>query len=425
MDRAIPDVLVHTVAEIERQMRIAADKHRATLTAAQARFKQEIAAEEAAVRARSPLLVRPCVLGAARARADLVAQALQALEPEALAARLRTETEACLVRFRDLEAQEEVLQAEHLASRKDVDLQFLPDAQHQTESFSRKDHAAACAQELRVRFGVEDRPVDLVPFDQCPTCGVAMQYNTALQQLVCAGCGQWKRFADMTSAALAFGEELQFCKYSYHPITHLDDTIRNAEAGEAALVPPHFLLLVMQELYRRGIKPEQVSIHDIRSVIYDNNKREHARTAPVAAPSAAAAADGKPSKKTTKSALKVDNAVQIYCRLTGRTPYRLSSYAKDQMRIMFFTEEPHYRKFRQGRTNNLSYTYKGHYYCYLLGYWEMLASFPLLRGNANLQAHDVIQKQISGVLDWEFTPTIRHQDNHRVLNTLRKTGIMV
>ena len=227
-------------------------------------------------------------------------------------------------------------------------------------------------------FGEQRRPVELTPFDMCPKCRVAMRYNQHLQQLVCpsTGCGHWKRFADMTSTALAYGEEVEFCKYTYKPVSHLDDTMKFAEAAESYVVPPAALQRVMKTLRRRGIKPEAITIPMIRQIC------------------------------VTLPGIRMENTVQIYCRLSGRAPRRMTAFMKDQMRIMFFLQEAPYRKNCGGRTNNLSFPYNLYKYCELLGYWEMLETFPLLRGAINLSLHDGIMEKVCHELSWEFVPTV-------------------
>ena len=242
-------------------------------------------------------------------------------------------------------------------------------------------HASTITREAKFAFGLEERPVDLMPFDMCPNCRVAMKYNATMHQLVCpvTGCGQWKRFADMTASALPYGEEVEFCKYTYRPVTHLDETMKHIEGAEAFVVPPEDLERVMVVLRGRRVLPEDITLPMIREIC-DKLKD-----------------------------IKVENAVQYYSRLTGRAPRRMTAYMKEQMRIMFHTQEVPFRKYRADRINNLSFPYTLYKYCELLGYWEMLESLPLLRGPLNLSHHDAILKKVCEDVDWEFIPTVGSQ----------------
>ena len=392
MEEPLPDVLRTTIAGIETHMQESAHKHSAVLRDARARLQAELAAYTDDVfhlRARAAL----------QRRLQLLTTAIAALDATRLRERIDADVSACVARFKDVHAEEQRRAARAQQADLFMDTRFLPTAPVHAPAFkaaaAHDDFATRVAEELRCRFRIEERGVDLVTFDVCKRCNVAMQYNTALQQLVCPvpGCGYWKRFADMTSSALAFGEDLEFNKFSYHPITHLEDTIRFAEAGGAYIVPAAHLELVMKALRKRKIKPEDVTIRDVREIV-----------------------------KTIK-VIKAENTMQIHSRLTGRTPWRLCAYAKDQIRIMFFTQEPYFRKYCEDRVNNLSYTYTVYKFCELLGYWEMLDSVPLLRGKGNRERHDRIQSRIDDELDWEFIPTVQHEENMRVQATLRRCGI--
>jgi hypothetical protein len=387
---ALPLELRVAASEIEAKLRRDAAVHRVTLEAARRRLLAGAAQ------------FSPDDLGHfkhARACERLLQQnqrALDALAEATLIGRLHAEIAACASRFHDLEEEELARRRALCAAAQQSEMRFLPQAPVSAQGASAtKTLAEMVAHELRVKFGVEERAVDLIAFDTCKKCGVSMQHNTAMQQLVCPtpGCGFWKRFADMTSAGLAFGEELEFCKYTYYPISRLDGIMQFAEAGEACVVPTENLVAVMRVLFCAGVKPEDVTISKVRKIVYE-----------------------------TKCA-NTEHTVQIYSRLTGRTPYRLSSFEKDKIRIMFYAEAPHYRRFCGTRSNNKNYPYTYYKDCELLGYWEMLEAPPLLRGKPNREEHDAIQQQIDAVLDWEFIPTVEFEDNLRVRATLKKCKI--
>jgi hypothetical protein len=243
---------------------------------------------------------------------------------------------------------------------------------------SASDLVAAFVREAGVAFGTAPRPVTLTPFDMCPTCRVALRYNQTLQQLVCPvpGCDHWKRFADMTSNALAYGEEVEFVKHAYKPVTHLDEIMKIAEATETYVVPPEALHKVMECLWSWGVRtPEDITIPKVR-------------------------------RACKEVEVKMDNTVQIYSRITGRAPRRMTPFMKDQMRIMFHAAEAPFRRHAAGRTNHLSFPFTLRKYCEILGYWEMLDSWPMLRGPGNISVHDVITSKVFHDLGWSFTHTV-------------------
>jgi hypothetical protein len=243
------------------------------------------------------------------------------------------------------------------------------------------DLATQFAQEAEIVLGTGPRQVQLLAFDVCPTCRVALRYNQSLQQLVCPTpeCGHWKRFADMTSSALAYGEEMQFLKYSYRPESHLDDIMKFAEATESYVVPPEALMKVMERLRALGVtSAEDITIPMVRNACKDVR-------------------------------IKMDNSVQVYSRLTGRAPRRMTPFMKDQMRIMFHVAEPSFRRFAAGRTNHLSFPFTLRKYCELLGYWEMLDSLPMLRGANNITFHDNVMSRVFNAMGWSFCAPVRKE----------------
>ena len=371
---AIPYILQHAFAEIETKLRYSSEQSRQALGRCTGRLK----------RSRDELDEED--VGTLRLRRDLdrrlevAAEALASLNEASLLARLTAERAEYVIRYKDLDTQERERKRATNDRVKQSETRFLPMAPlGDGAAGAGRDHAKLITQEILYAHGLEQRPVELIAFDMCPKCKVAMQHNVSNQQLVCPipSCGHWKRFADMTSAALAFGEEVEFCRYSYKPVTHLEDTIKFAEAGEPFVVPPNLLELVMRQLYVRRVRPEFVTIPMIRQIIYDTRQ------------------------------IRTENTVQIYSRLTGRAPRRFSSLEKDKFRIMFQLVEKCYWKHRGDRVNNLSYPYTLYKYCELLGYWEMLETLPLLRGNSNLGLHDVIQAKVHKELGWEFIPTVK------------------
>lgn len=331
-----------------------------------------------------------------RRKQELTKRAIERLQGGGYTADVQGKVATIVARFHDADKKSKKRRQEEMTMSEQSETRYLPSAPLDmggmgtdipasfgtsslasfTTATQPMDYTSLFTQEAKYVFGEERRPVELTPFDMCPKCRVAMRNNQNLQQLVCPGCGHWKRFADMTSTALAYGEEVEFFKYTYKPVSHLDDTMKFAEAAESFVVPPHDLHRVMKVLRKRGVKPEDVSIPMIRQICVN------------------------------LEGIRMENTVQIYSRLSGRAPRRMTAFMKDQMRILFFLQEVPYRKHCGDRTNNLSFPFNLYKYCELLGYWEMLETFPLLRGAINLSLHDAILQKVCTELDWEFIPTV-------------------
>lgn len=397
-DMTVPYALRTALANVDATTRAAARTHRATLVAALERLHgcAEAFCEE------DPGHIRP--------RADvarkivLVTKAIEALADPVIEDKCAQMVRAYTARFRELDHLEADRARREAAASRQAETRFLPTVAQQeaaasagagdrvktcaagnvtllssmTLSMEPVNHAKTLAKEVQYAAGMETRPVELTSFDMCPRCHVAMQHNPGQQQLVCPvpTCGHWKRFADMTSTALAFGEEVEYTRYMYKPVSHLDDIMRNMEGSEPSVVPASVLETIIRYLKSKRVPPEEVTIPVVRQAI---------------------------------SALQLkytEHTVQVYSRLTGRAPRRMTTYMKDQIRIMFHMQEEPYRRYCKDRSNSLSFTYTLYKFCELLGYWEMLEPLPLLRGTNNLADHDSIFSKVCNELQWDFVPTV-------------------
>ncbi len=323
-------------------------------------------------------VVKP--LRSAVAQANVLQRALAQLQSGSAVHEAETKAVMLVSRFRTADAAARRKRLEELAAHQNSPTRFVPTAPvyampgtlpvgTQQDGLARQ-----FIREVEVELGHAPRPVQLSAFDMCPKCQVALQYNQTLQQLVCPtpDCGHWKRFADMTSSALPFGEDVHYLRHAYRAVTHLDDTMKFAEATETHVVSTEALVRVMERLWASGIQDiADITIPRVRVACKE-------------------------------AKVKMENSVQIYCRLTGTVPQRMTPFMKDQMRIMFNAAEAPFRRHAAGRTNHLSFPFTLRKYCELLGYWEMLDSLPMLRGPQNIAVHDAITSRVFNDLGWSF-----------------------
>ncbi len=239
-------------------------------------------------------------------------------------------------------------------------------------------YAQSLARELRYSLGLEDRPARPPPIaDACPRCGVALQKNAAAQHLVCPTCRYWCRLADMTPAGLSFGAADRDYSRAYDPTGHLNNTMKNAEAGEAYTAPAVHVQLLQQVFWHYRIPPWELSPPLIRKVIYDLKVK----------------------------ALKADIMVQLHARMTGIVPWRTSAHDKEENRMMFSTQAPRFLHHAVNRVNKPFYPETYYKQCELRGHLEMCLCVPLLRSIPNLVKHDRTCRGVFGDLDWQFIPT--------------------
>jgi hypothetical protein len=369
-----PYVLKEALAAIEAKVHETSAFATVTLRHTKVSLEAKLADAE-----RDPANLRP--IRALRQKLDAVSACLERLEKGEVEQDYLARCEPYVERWRTCELKERARKAQEARAAKTAPTRHLPAPPHggSLEALTtqrEQNYGILISQEAKQSLGLVKRPVGLVQFDTCPSCKTAMRYNTAMQQLVCLACKHWKRFADMTSAALLYGEDFEFCRYTYKAVTHLNDTMRTAEGSEPYVVPPEHLERIMLVLRARRVKPEELTIAMVRKII-DN-----------------------------LAGMKVEHAVQCYCRLSGHAPRRMTQYMQEQMRLMFNAHVGPFRKHCMDRINNLNFHYTLYKFCELLGYWEMLESFPLLRGETNLARHDAIFSKVCKDLDWQYIPTI-------------------
>lgn len=98
-----------------------------------------------------------------------------------------------------------------------------------------------------------------------------------------------------------------------------------------------------------------------------------------------------------------ENINQIICHLNGMQPLSMPPEVEEQLCNMFQKiQEPFERHCPPGRTNFLSYSYVIHKFCQLLGYYEYLPYFNLLKSKDKLHQQDKTWKKICADLGWKY-----------------------
>jgi hypothetical protein len=96
---------------------------------------------------------------------------------------------------------------------------------------------------------------------------------------------------------------------------------------------------------------------------------------------------------------------QLWCRITGSPPLRMSPTHEEQLRVMFKAINRLWPKYKpKDRKNFLSYNYCLYKFNELLGYDSFLPYFKLLKGDKKLDKQDeIFQKMCEDPeLRWQF-----------------------
>ena len=116
---------------------------------------------------------------------------------------------------------------------------------------------------------------------------------------------------DASSASLGYSDEVEYSTFSYRRINHFVDWISGFQTRENAEIPEIVMENIMKKLFARRVKVEDIEPNLIRQIL-------------------------KELTKTHKSYRKYyENTMLISCKLTGKSPPRLTPTQENQLKKMF------------------------------------------------------------------------------------------
>jgi hypothetical protein len=219
----------------------------------------------------------------------------------------------------------------------------------------------------------------LVLTERCQNCSTVLRVCNDLAEMQCPRCHQTQPRLNPTLAGTAYSEEVEIVQTNYQKGQHAHDTIQQIQCKDAE-VPQHILTEVMWSL------AIDFRVTDARCV----------------------------TKAQVLAVLKLRNlpkyyerVTQIYCRICGLQPPRMSPDLEHWYMVMFSLVQKYWEKHRPAdRRNFSSYQLVLWYFCILTGNWQFLECFSLLKGEPNLKQQEETLAKIfrDPDLDWEFIP---------------------
>lgn len=226
---------------------------------------------------------------------------------------------------------------------------------------------------------VEDKPPRLAieTRDVCPMCSEKMTLLACKSIMTCTSCGYVLSYLDATSTSMSYSDDVEFACFSYKRINHFNEWLQQVQAKESFDIPQKIIDDVMEELYARRVRREDITPRKVREIL-----------------------------KALKLRKTYEHVVQITSRVTGTQAFKIPPEAEEMCRLMFIAVQPAFDKHcPKDRKNFLSYAYCLYKFFQLLGYDELLDSFTLLKGRDKLQRQDQIWESLCHELGWEFVPT--------------------
>jgi len=215
----------------------------------------------------------------------------------------------------------------------------------------------------------------------CPSCKSidSQVVDEVTSDMVCTKCG---RAEYIQSQEVGFKEEQHMehhIVYSYKRENHFNEWVNQFQAKESTSVPQELINQLKDEVKKQRIKDTSELTHrKVREMLKKIQMNKYYEHAPY-----------------------------ITTILNGVQPPTMSQALEDRLRLMFGQiQKPFEKHCPSNRKNFLSYSYILYKFCELLGQDEYLPCFPLLKSKDKLYKHDMIWKNITADLGWEYFGTI-------------------
>jgi hypothetical protein len=237
----------------------------------------------------------------------------------------------------------------------------------------------AVLNEYMVHMEGEVPNFDIQSHDVCPDCQEAMQLYQMFSVLICPKCGRSKPFLDATASLLAYSDDYDYCSFSYKRINHFSEWLASIQAKETLDVPESVLQTIMQQLHDQRVQSnEEVTVHRVREILKKLKLRKY-----------------------------YEHVQLITCKITGRTPPRMTPEMEERIKVCFLAASSAFQRHcPPDRKNMISYQLVLLKLCELLGYHDFVPYFMLLKGKDKLSRMDSIWKKICEDLDWTYIPSI-------------------
>ena len=220
---------------------------------------------------------------------------------------------------------------------------------------------------------------DIQGQDACEGCQEAMQLYQAYALLICPRCGRSKEYLDATASLLAYSDDYDYCSFSYKRINHFSEWLASIQAKETLDIPQHIMDMVMERLTDERLTDMQnVTVHKVREILKKLKLRKY-----------------------------YEHVQLITCKLTGRSPPRMTPEMEEKIKVCFLAASAAFQRHcPPDRKNMISYQLVLLKLCELLGYHDFVPYFMLLKGKDKLTRMDVIWKKICEDLDWTYIPSV-------------------
>lgn len=225
------------------------------------------------------------------------------------------------------------------------------------------------------------------PSNSCTECktsnSLILDSRNAI--IVCTECGIQSEYSIPDGkASLPHADRITLPSsvYTYKPLSHFADLLRNVEARNTRIVPLSAFESIKHQFEQLRVSPERITPHFVKEIMRELRLCKY-----------------------------YENVQQITHRLNPQ--YKLVRIPEKRILIlksMFREVYPRFfrnaKKVDRCRKNFLSYPYCAYKFSELCGWEEYLPLFPLLKSREKLRAQDAILRLIFDELGWTWFDTV-------------------
>ena len=216
----------------------------------------------------------------------------------------------------------------------------------------------------------------------CSDCGLTMKLSVNESYIVCDNCGMYDMYFEPSVTGLTYEQEINAdtnIHFAYKRINHLRELLAQLQAKESSDIPTEILQQLRAEFVKARIRDmSEITQEKVKYYLKKLNLNKY-----------------------------YEHARQITNVLSGKPPPFISRELYEKLVNMFTDiQEPFEQVCPKNRKNFFSYNYILYKFCELLGEYELMKLFPLLKSREKLYQQDCIWKNICGLMGWTFHKSV-------------------
>lgn len=217
---------------------------------------------------------------------------------------------------------------------------------------------------------------------KCSDCGQLMKLSVNESYIVCENCGTYDTYFEPSVTGLTYEQEINAdtnVHFAYKRINHLRELLAQLQAKESSEIPEEILQQLRAEFLKSRIQNmSEITQEKVKYYLKKLNLNKY-----------------------------YEHARQITNVLSGKPPPFISKELYEKLINMFTDiQEPFEKVCPKNRKNFFSYNYILYKFCELLGEYEIMKLFPLLKSREKLYQQDCIWKNICAIMGWTFHKSV-------------------